>query len=133
MTLVNFRNGQKVPIPQTTIVSILVRYGCWIPELREGLNEVGLPHETEYYSPVGEFALLVVENNEVIEFGLHRPQATTQCRTLLFSLIDEIRLTMFPDYGIDLYAREDVFEDVLKEVLAQFSNLIVVKRPEDCF
>ena len=132
MNLMKFRNGRRVPIPQAAIVSILVRHGCWVPELRDGPNEVGLPHETEYYSPIGECALLFVKNEKVTDFGLHRQQATIQCRTLLFSLIDEIRLTMFPDYGTDLYAREDVFAEVPEEILTHFSNFIVVNRPEDC-
>jgi hypothetical protein len=132
MTLVKFRNGQRDPIPRDAIVSILARHGCRVPELREGSNEIGLPHDEAYYSPFGEFALLAVRDGEVTEFGLHRPQATTQCRTLLFSLINEVRLTMFPDYGVDLFAREDVFNEVPQDILAQFSNLIAVNRPEDC-
>ena len=50
----------------------------------------------------------------------------------LFSLIDELKLTMFPDYGSDLFAREDMFDEIPQGILYQFSNLIVVKRPEDC-
>lgn len=132
MHLMSFRNGREVPIPQAAIVSLLVRHGCWVPELREGSNEIGLPHEEEYYSPIGEFALLSVKDKEITGFGLHRPQSTIQCRTLLFSLIDEMRLTMFPDFGTVLYARKDVFEEIPREVLDQFSNLVVVDRPEDC-
>lgn len=66
------------------------------------------------------------------EFDLNRPQATTQCRTLLFSLINELRLAMFPDYGKDIFAREDVFKEIPQELLNQFSNVIVVNRLEDC-
>lgn len=66
------------------------------------------------------------------DFGLHRPQASQECRGLLFSLIDELKLTMFPDYGSDIFAREDTFSQIPRDILSQFSNLIAVKRPEDC-
>ena len=39
---------------------------------------------------------------------------------------------MFSDYGTDLFAREDVFNEVPQDMLAQLSNLVVVRRPEDC-
>ena len=39
---------------------------------------------------------------------------------------------MFPDYGSDIFAREDMFREIPLDILDQFSNLIVVKRPEDC-
>ena len=51
---------------------------------------------------------------------------------LLFLLINEVRLTMFPDYGTDLFAREDVFNEVPRDITAQFSGLITVNQPEDC-
>ena len=51
---------------------------------------------------------------------------------LLFSPINELRLTMFPDYGTDLFAREDVFNEVPQDILTKFSNRIAVNRPEDC-
>ena len=92
------------------------------------MNEVGLPHETEYYFPIDEFAFLTVKDDEVTDFCLHHPQITTQCRTLLFSLVDEMELTMFPDYGTDLYARAGIF----KETLTQFSNLVIIRQAEDC-
>jgi hypothetical protein len=130
--LMKFRDGHRDQIPRDAIVSVLVRHGCRVPELRDGFNEIGLPHDEARYSPFGERALLSIKDGEVAEFGLHRPQATTQCRALLFSLIDEVRLTMFPDYGADIFAREDVFNDIPRDILVQFSNLIVVNRPEDC-
>jgi hypothetical protein len=132
MTLMKFRNGQRDPIPQDAIVSVLVRHGCNVPQLREGFNEIGLPRGKAGCSPVGESALLAVKRGEVMEFGLHRPQATAQCRALLFSLVNEMRLTMFPDYGTDIFAREDVLRDIPQDILSQFSNLIIVNRPEDC-
>lgn len=132
MILLNFRNGRREPIPRDAIVSVLARHGCRVPELREGPNEIGLPHDQAYSSPFGESALLAVKDGEVTEFGLHRPQATTQCRTLLFALINEVGLTMFPDYGTDIFAREDVFDEVPRDILTQFANRIVVNRPEDC-
>ncbi len=132
VTFVNFRNGQMELIPQAAIVSILVRHGCRVPELREGLNEVGLPHETEYYSPIGEFALLTVKDDEVTDFCLHRPQITTQCTTLLFSLVDDMELTMSPDHETDLYARAHILKEIPKEILTQFSNLVIVRQAEDC-
>jgi hypothetical protein len=78
MKLVNFRDGRREPIPRDAIVSILAQHGCCVPELREGSNEIGLPHN----------AVLVVKDNAVTEFGLHRRPATTQRRALLFSLIN---------------------------------------------
>jgi hypothetical protein len=132
MTLVKFRNGRKDPIPQDAIVSVLLRHGCKVPLLREGSNEIGLPHDEAGGSPFGESALVAIKRGEVTEFGLHRPQATAQCRALLFSLVHEMRLTMFPDYGTDIYAREDVLPEIPQEILNQFSNRIVVNRPEDC-
>ena len=45
MTLVKFHNGRMATIPQDAIVAVLVRLGCRVPELREGSNEVGLPHD----------------------------------------------------------------------------------------
>ena len=48
-----------------------------------------------HYSPFGQYAPLVVRDGEMTEFGLNRPQATTQCRTLLFSLINEVKLTRY--------------------------------------
>jgi hypothetical protein len=132
MTLVKFRNGRRDPIPRDAIVGVLERHGCKVPPLREGSNEIGLPHDEAGCSPFGESALLAVKSGEVTEFGLHRPQATASCRMLLFSLINEVRLTMFPDYGTDIFAREDVLDDIPPDILNQFSNPIAVKRPEDC-
>lgn len=132
VTLVSFRNGRQDSIPRDSIISVLTRHGCLIPELREGSNEIGLPHEQPYYSPLGEFAIITVKDGAVTAFGLHRPQATAQCRALLSSLIDQMGLSMFPDFGIDLFAREDIFDEIPEDVLAQFSNLILVRRPEDC-
>jgi hypothetical protein len=132
LTLLKFRNGRRDPISRDAIVGALAQHGCRVPELREGSNQIGLPHDEAHYSPFGELAVLVVKDGEVTEFSLDRPQATPQCRALLFSLINELRLTMFPDYGTDLFAREDVFNEVPQDILPQFSNLIAVNRPEDC-
>lgn len=120
------------PFPLDAIVSVLVRHGCKTSQLREGSNEIGLPDNEKGCSPFGESAFLAVKSGEATEFGLHRPQATTQCRALLFSLINELELTMFPDYGAVIYAREDVLNDIPQDVLNQFSDIIVVNRPEDC-
>lgn len=49
------------------------------------------------------------------ELGLNRPQATTQCTTLLLSLVNEVGLTMFPDYGTDPFARKDIFNEVPRD------------------
>jgi hypothetical protein len=132
MTLVKFHNGRMATIPQDAIVAVLVRLGCRVPELREGSNEVGLPHDKPKHSPFGETAVLSIQDGEATSFGLHCPQATRECRGLLFSLIDELKLTMFPDYGSDIFAREDMLSEIPLDILDQFSNLIVVKRPEDC-
>jgi hypothetical protein len=132
MTLMKFRNGQRDAIPRDAIVSVLVRHGCKVPQLREGSNEIGLPHDEAGCSPFGEYAVLAIKRGEVTEFGLHRPQATTECRMLLFSLINEVRLAMFPDYGADIFARGDILDEIPQDILNQFSNLIVVNRPEDC-
>jgi hypothetical protein len=132
MTLVKFQSGRMASIRQDVIVAVLVRHGCRVPELREGRNEVGLPHDKPTHSPFGESALLSIKDGEVTSFGLHRPQATRECRGLLFSLIDELKLTMFPEYGSDLFAREDMFSEIPRDILHHFSNLVVVKRPEDC-
>jgi hypothetical protein len=132
MTLVKFQNGRMAPIPQDAIVAVLVRHGCRVPELREGSNEVGLPHDKPMHSPFGESALLSIADGELTSFGLRRPQATQECRGLLFSLIDELSLTMFPDYGSDLFAREETFDEIPEDILRQFSNLVAVTRPEDC-
>jgi hypothetical protein len=132
MTLLNFRNGMRAPIPRDDIVGILTRFGCQVPQLREGFNHVGLPRDEKHISPFGDSALLVVKGGEIMEFGLDRVQATEPCRALLFALVDEIGLTMFPDYGENLFAREDVFREIPQEILSQFSNRIVVSRPEDC-
>jgi hypothetical protein len=132
MTLVNFRNGRREPIPRNAIVSVLERHGCRTPQLREGGNEIGLPRDEAGCSPFGEDALLAVKHGEVTEFGLNRPQATAECRALLYSLINDVRLTMFPDYGADIFARADVLDDIPQDILKQFSNHVVVTRPEDC-
>jgi hypothetical protein len=132
MTLVRFENGRMAPIPRDALVAVLVRHGCRVPQLREGSNQIGLPHTEPKYSPSGEFAILSIKDGEVTDFGLHRPQVTQECRGLLFSLIDELKLTMFPDYGSDIFAREDMFSEIPQDILRQFSNLNVVKRPEDC-
>jgi hypothetical protein len=132
MTLVRFQNGRMAAIPRDAIVSVLVRHGCRVPQLREGSNEVGLPHDQPKHSPFGESGLLSIKDGEVTSFGLHRPQATPECRALLFSLIKELRLTMFPDYGGDIFVREGALNDIPQDILSQFSNIIVVNRPEDC-
>jgi hypothetical protein len=132
MTLLRFQNGRMATIPLDAIVAVLVRYGCRVSQLREGSNEIGLPHTAPKYSPFGHFAILSIKDGEVTEFGLHGPQATQECRGLLFSLIDELKLTMFPDYGSHIFAREDMFSEIPQDILRQFSNLNVVKRPEDC-
>ena len=103
-----------------------------MPRLREGRNEIDLPHDGAGRSPFGERALLAVKLGEVTELGLSRPQATPECRALLFSFINDVGLTMFPDYGADLFAREDIFGDIPQDILNQFSNRIAVNRPEDC-
>jgi hypothetical protein len=130
--LLKFRNRRRDLIPRDAIVGILARYRCRVPELREGSNQIGLPHDEAHYSPLGDLAVLVVKDGDVTEFSLDRPQGAAQCRALLFSLIDELRLTMFPEYGTDLFARQDVFDEVPQEILTQFHNLIAVNRPEDC-
>ena len=100
MTLVKFHNGRMATIPQDAIVAVLVRLGCRVPELREGSNEVGLPHDKPNHSPFGETAVPSIQDGAATSFGLRPPQATRECRGLLFSLIDELKLTMFPDYGL---------------------------------
>ncbi len=132
MTLLRFQNGRMATIPRDAIVAILVRYGCRISQLREGTNEIGLPHTEAKYSPFGHFAILSIKDDEVTEFGLHGPQATQECRGLLFSPIDERKLTMLPDYGGDIFAREDMFSEIPQDFLRQFPNLVAVRRPEDC-
>lgn len=132
MILMKFRNGRRDPIPQDAIVSILVRHGCQVPQLREGSNEIGLPDNEAGCSPLGESACLAVKNGEITEFGLHRPQATAPCRALLFSLVNEMRLTMFPDHGAEIYGREDVLQEIPQDILSQFSCRMIVNRPEDC-
>ena len=96
MTLVKFHNGRMATIPQDAIVAVLVGLGCRVPELREGSNEVGLPHDKPKHSPFGETAVLSIQDGEATSFGLHCPQATRECRGLLFSLIDE---QCFPTTG----------------------------------
>jgi hypothetical protein len=128
-----FRAGKKSSIPLNEIVGILGRYGCTIPELQEGRNEVIFPHDENYRSAFGGPATLSVECNSVSEFGIERPQCTTECKALLYSLIDELGLTMFPDFGGVIYARKDVFQDVPTSILDQFSECIVVTDPGDCF
>ena len=132
VTLLKFRNGRRDLIPRDAIVGILARHGCRVPELREGSNQIGLPHDEAHYSPLGDLAVLVVKDGGVTDFGLDRPQGTPQCRALLFSLIDELGLTMFPEYGTDLFARQDVFDEIPQDILTQFPNRIAVNRPEDC-
>jgi hypothetical protein len=132
MTMLRFQNGRMATIPRDAIVAVLLRYGCRVAQLREGSNEIGLPHTEPKYSPFGEFAILSIKDGEVTEFGLHRPQATQECRGLLFSLIDELKLTMLPDYGSYIFAREDMFSEIPQDFLSQFPNLVAVKRPEDC-
>jgi hypothetical protein len=132
VTLLKFRNGRRDLIPRDAIVGILARHGCRVPELREGSNQIGLPHDEAHYSPLGDLAVLVVKDGDVTDFGLDRPQGTAQCRALLFSLIDELGLTMFPEYGTDLFARQDVFDEIPQDPLTQFPNRIAVNRPEDC-
>jgi hypothetical protein len=132
MTFVKFRNRRMEPIPRDAIVSVLERHGCRMPQLREGRNDIGLPHDEAGRSPFGENALLAVRHGEVTEFGLSRPQANAECRALLFTLINDVGLTMFPDYGGEIFAREDVLGDIPQDILNQFSNRVVVTRPEDC-
>ena len=134
MTLLRFQNGRMATIPRDAIVAVLLRYGCRVAQLREGSNEIGLPHTEPKYSPFGHFAILSIKDGEVTDFGLHGPQATQECRglLLLFSLIDELKLTMLPDYGSYIFAREDMFSEIPQDFLRQFPNLVAVKRPEDC-
>jgi len=80
MTLVKFQNGRMGSIPHDAIVTVLVRHGCGVPQLREGSNEIGLPHNEARYSPFGESAVLSIMDGEGRDFGLHRPQATQECR-----------------------------------------------------
>jgi hypothetical protein len=81
MTLIKFRNGRRDAIPRDAIVSVLVRYGCKVPQLREGSNEIGLPHEEACCSPFGEYAVLAVKQGEVTEFvcTAHRPPPSAGC------------------------------------------------------
>ena len=132
VTLLKFRNGRQDAIPRDAIISVLVRHGCGVPQLREASNQIGLPADEAGYCPFGELAVLAIKDGEATEFGLERPQATPQCRALLFSLINELRLAMFPDYGGVIYAREDVFPDIPQDILKQFSDLVVVGQPGDC-
>lgn len=119
-------------IPRDAIVSVLERHGCRMPQLCEGRNQIGLPYDEAGRSPFGEDALLAVKYGEVMEFGLSRPRATAECRALLFSLINDVRLTMFPDHGGEIFARADVLGDIPQDILNRFSNRVVVTRSEDC-
>jgi hypothetical protein len=132
LNFLNFRNGRMDVFPRDAIVSVLIRHGCRVSQLREGSNEIGLPDNEAGRSPVGESAFLTVKSGEATGFGLNRPQATARCRALLFSLVHEVGLTMFPDYGAVIYLREDVLREVPQDILSQFSNRILVSRPEDC-
>jgi hypothetical protein len=133
LCLVKFTAGRKCSIPLDDISRILARHGCKIPQLQEGTNEVILPHDENYYSAIGGPATLGIEGNSVSEFDIARPQCTTECKALLYSLLDELWLTMFPDFGRVMYARKDVFQNVPKSILDQFSERIVVTCPDDCF
>lgn len=75
MTLLRFQNGRMATIPLDAIVAVLVRYGCRVSQLREGSNEIGLPHTAPKYSPFGHFAILSIKDGEVTEFvcTVHRP------------------------------------------------------------
>jgi hypothetical protein len=133
LCLIKFTAGRKSSIPLDDISRILTRHGCKIPQLQEGNNEIILPHDEKYYSPIGGPATLSIEGNSVSEFGIDRPQYTTECKALLYSLLDELGLTMFPDFGRVMFARKDVFQNVPKSILDQFSEHIVVTGPDDCF
>ena len=131
MTLVKFRNGR-----QDDPAGCDHKRACaaWMraQQLREASNQIGLPADEAGYCPFGELAVLAIKDGEATEFGLERPQATPQCRALLFSLINELRLAMFPDYGGVIYAREDELPDIPQDILKQFSDLVVVGQPGDC-
>ncbi len=133
LCLVKFTAGRKDSVPLDAIARILTRHGCKIPELQAGANEVVLPHDGNYYSAIGGPATLSIEGNSVSEFDIERPQCTTECKALLYSLLDELGLTMFPGFGRVMYARQDVFQNVPKWILDQFPEHIVVTGPEDCF
>jgi hypothetical protein len=133
LCLVKFTAGRKCLIPLDDIAPILARHGCKIPELHEGRNEIILPRGENYHSAIGGPATLSIEDNSVSEFGIERPQCTTECKALLYSLLDELGLTMFPDFGRVMYARKDVVQNVPKSILDQFSEHIVVTDPDDCF
>jgi hypothetical protein len=132
VTLLNFQNGKQDAMSRDTIIGILLRHGCKVPELREGSNEIGLPKGETAFSLIGEFMVLAVKYGELRDIGLERPQGTRECKALLFSLINEAGLAMIPDYGTDIFAREDVFKEIPQNMLAQFSNRIAVNHPEDC-
>lgn len=132
VSFLGFRNGQPCPVPLDNILNLLAGHGCRVPELQQGSNEVGLPLDQNGYSAIGEFAALSVEGDSTTAFGLHRPQATAECTALLFSLINELNLVMLPDHGSDLYARADVVAELPEEMLNHFSNVVIVRNPDDC-
>ena len=76
----NFRSGRMDPFPQDAIVSVLIRHGCRVPQLREGSNGIGLPDKEAGYCPVGDSASLEVKNGEITGFG---PGPPTSYRAVL--------------------------------------------------
>ena len=130
--LMKFTDGRIDTIGRDAIIDILTRHGLQAPPLQQGSNYLALPRDAAGYRPIGDSASLAVKNGEIVEFGLDRPEATEACRALLFSLVTEMGLTMFPDHGGEIYAREDVFADIPQHILSQFSVQTVVRQPQDC-
>lgn len=126
VNFMNFRGGRIDPFPRDSFVDILTRHGCRLSPIQEGINHVGLPHGE------ADAAVFSVGNGEVMDFGLDRPQATEACRALLFALVHELGLTMFPDHGGELYVREGGLAEIPADILSQASHRTIVRRPEDC-
>jgi hypothetical protein len=133
LSLVKFSAAGRDPIPFDGIVGTLIRHGCKVPALQEGRNDVVLPRANDYRSAIGDSATLTVKGSSIFEFDIDRPQCTAECKALLYSLIYELELVMFPDFGRLLYAREDVFRNVPRAIVDQFSEFISVTQPDDCF
>ena len=123
-------------IELSELLPILHAHGCELFTQNEGYsNDIKLPYNKDEMDAIGEFANLVIENGKVSSIGIHRPTFLGSFQALCYSLMVELDLVMFPDYGGIIYATEKtapIVERWSKETLDSFDEGIrIVRKPED--
>jgi hypothetical protein len=108
------------------------------PELWNDFDEISEPSEgtrsrgmrRRHTTPHSASMRFSLSRTARTEFGLNRPQPPHSAGFSWSRSSTRSDSRCFD--GTDLFAREEVFNEVPRDILAQFSGLITVNQPEDC-